>query len=161
MNWILRLVSIMLVSTLFVSCSLFPLKSNFSSSESYFDLPWVTLETEDYSFKARTGSPTGSSLALTFRGFSGEYSVWEITTEKDIEIDFAIIIGEHTKGSLKISLVSQDGDVETLIQDSGSFNKAVPLFAGTYKIVLVGLDATGGITMDMHVSDGVQVLVLQ
>ncbi len=157
----LRFVGVILVSTLLASCSLFPLKSNSSSPESYFDLSWTSLETEAYTFKTRTGSPTESSLALSFRGFSGDYSVWEITTEQNIEIDFAIIIGEYTKGSLKISLVAQDGGVETLIEDSGSFNKPVPLSAGTYKIVLVGLDATGGITMDIDVPQNVEVVVLQ
>jgi hypothetical protein len=161
MKLMLRFFSIILVSILLASCSLFPVKSNFSTSESYLDLSWTSLETEAYSFKTRTGTPTESSLALSFRGFSGEYSVWEINTKESVEIDFAIIIGEHTKGSLKVSMVAQNGGMESLIEDSGSFNGSVPFPAGTYKIVLIGLDATGGITMDIDVPQGVEVLVLQ
>lgn len=144
----LALLTLMLIAT--ISCSL--LDSGFTQHdpEDYKDNAWIALTGDSYTFYSRTGSATTQSLAISFFGFSGKESVWEIVVDQEVDLGFSIITNELSGGLLKISLVTAPtGEVFTLLENSGTFYGTLHLVPGAYVVKLIGYKARGNVSIDL------------
>jgi len=144
----LALCTLLLIAT--ISCSL--LDSGFTQHdpENYNDTAWIALTGDSYTFYSRTGSATEQSLAISFFGFSGKESVWEIVVDQEVDLGFSIITNELSGGLLKICLVTTPtGEVLTLLENSGTMHNSVHLIPGAYVVKLIGHKARGNVSIDL------------
>ena len=100
-------------------------------------------QTEDHAHKAFSGDPGGGdSTSQSFQGFTGKYVVWRFESEAG----GSVTLGCEAKiedGDFKLVSIAPDGDVETLIEGSGSCEEEVELEAGETRIARIGVDASG------------------
>ena len=144
----LALLAFMLIAS--ISCSL--LDSGFTQHdpENYHDNAWIALTGDSYTFYSRTGSATEQSLAISFFGFSGKESVWEIVVDQEVDLAFSIITNELSGGMLKICLVTTPtGEVLTMLENSGTLHQTVHLVPGAYVVKLIGHKARGNVSIDL------------
>jgi hypothetical protein len=133
-----------------ISCSLFDSGFTQHNPEDYNDIAWIALTGDSYTFYSRTGSATEQSLAISFFGFSGKESVWEIVVTQEVDLRFSIITNELSGGLLKICLVTATtGEVITLLENSGALDDTLHLAPGVYVVKLIGYKARGNVSIDL------------
>jgi hypothetical protein len=144
----LALLTFMLIAS--ISCSLFDSGFTQHDPEDYKNIAWIALTGDSYTFYSRTGSATEQSLAISFFGFSGKESVWEIVVTQEVDLRLSIITNELSGGLLKICLVTgPNGEVITLLENSGALDDTLHLVPGVYVVKLVGYKARGNVSIDL------------
>lgn len=103
----------------------------------------IAEQTANYTHRAFSGDlGGGDATSQSFQGFTGKYVVWRFESEAggSVALDCEVAL-EH--GDFKLVSIAPDGEVETLIEGSGSFEKAIELDAGETRIARIGVDASG------------------
>ena len=103
----------------------------------------IIADEDSYTYrKSNDEGSTDSSLNREFAGFSGKDTIWtlEAETKTDISINLST---DLEKGKFKVLLVTNNDDIEILLEGEGTKDETIEIEAGTPRIIIVGDDASG------------------
>jgi len=124
----------------------------------FMDDEWISKEGDTYSYVWRSMQPAGQelsqSLDIAFSGFHGKHSVWMIESAVDTIMTVEIAIASGLKGQYKVCLVYPDRQVNVLAFKAGTQRQEVLLVPGRHYVVLVGLEASGVLAMQLDAAAG-------
>lgn len=116
------------------------------------------IETEDnYTFVHKTGKITAKEGAVKFRGFTGLYSAWHLTSDSDRPLKIKIT-GRVKFGNFKLIHVTAGNKVETIWKGGKETEVTVSVPKGSSTLKWVGQKATGKITITLEPQEGLIVV---
>lgn len=114
----------------------------------YHDEKKISKVGDSYTYKSKIGNVKIDELSFEIKGFYGKDTVWEMIAEEECTIDL-VVSTSFKSGKFKLCLVSQYGVVSTIFEGSQEGTFSVQLATGTSRILMVGSNANGSITVDL------------
>lgn len=106
----------------------------------------IAEQISNYTHEAFTGDQGGGeTTSQSFQGFTGKYVVWNFGSEAGGSVTLNCE-AEIEDGDFKLVSITPEGDVETLLEGSGSCEETIELEAGNTRIARIGVDASGKFT---------------
>ncbi len=109
----------------------------------------IAKEGDSYTFVGRSGNESKNRIDVSFRKFAGVQTLWLIEAKEDgvIELDYD---NEITKGDFKLVVVTPEGEVDNVAEQTNKGSYKVTTSKGKYRIKIVGRTATGEFEMDLE-----------
>ena len=158
MKYGIRITLIVLFSVILSSCSCI-LDTNHTrfSSDILEDESRMLQSGDSFFYRTRRATVTGEKANLSFNGFSGIETLFDLTCFEPSVISLTIDAQVNSM-SYKIVLVDYtQQSVVTLLQGSGSITHTLTLHAGRYAVKMVGYTVQGSVTLQVNASDSIQV----
>lgn len=122
----------------------------------YDDDQKISAQGDSYTFVNRIGESDETEISLTFSGFSGKQTLWEVDADEDGTISMAADI-TIKGGRFKLCLIDSDNHVTAIANDSTSGELSVPVVKGVSRIALVGDGAKGEIKISLSENEGITI----
>ncbi|AWB43094.1 hypothetical protein DCC85_01830 [Paenibacillus sp. CAA11] len=148
-----RYVSVILIWVM--SFSLYGCGAGESKMSIYSDEERLTEEGDSYTFVDEEGEVTAERVRLKYRGFSGVYTPWHLSSTKDTTTTLQIE-GKEKLGNFKLILVTAD-KVETLWKGGKTKALTIQIPKGESMIRWVGQKSAGNLTMTLKGQEGLTV----
>jgi hypothetical protein len=128
----------------------------------FSDDAWIATNGDTYSYvrcsvqhtNQDSGQVQTQGLAIAFSGFYGKHSVWMIDTAVDAMVTADVDIAPGLVGQYKVCLVDTHRQVSILSSGAGKLSQDIQLGTGRYYVVLVGMDASGALSMSLSTTAG-------
>jgi len=114
----------------------------------YDDDEKIAAQGDSYTFILRVGSTKKDSTALSFKGFTGKQTVWSIDAQGEGAVNLTLDV-DIDSGRFKVCLVSPDGLVTVVAENTQEDAYAIPITKGKSRIVIVGDEAKGDVAASL------------
>lgn len=115
----------------------------------------ISKQGDSYTFISRTGKMDENTLSLTFKGFYGKQTIWEVNADEDSVVDLNITTIVNG-GKFKICLINSIKEVFIISEDTQKENVVLNVPKGKYHISIVGSNAKGDVDMIKRVMERCQ-----
>lgn len=122
----------------------------------YNDTSKISSVCDSYSFASRTGNNIYNNFAISFQGFNGKQTIWELTVKENSRL----VIDCNTEirsGIFKICLINEAGDVSTIAEGNKAEELTIGIEEGANYIAIIGKEAKGELKMTLTGNDRVSV----
>jgi len=85
---------------------------------------------------------------LSFKGFTGKQTVWSIDAQGEGAVNLTLDV-DIDSGRFKVCLVSPDGLVTVVAENTQEDAYAIPITKGKSRIVIVGDEAKGDVAASL------------
>lgn len=132
------------------SCSLSISEHGQYDPENYGNNEWIARVGDSYSFMFRHDETSSTQAHISFRGFYGKQSIWNLEIGHSGVLYTSMTVDQNLKGRFKVCLVDlATAQVTILSETTGSIRKNVYLNAGSYTVMIIGHGAQGTLDMSM------------
>lgn len=146
-----RLLCILLITILvFITGCSFPTAYQ---KNVFNDNTLLSFEEDSYTYDQRVGQIERFTGTISFQGFYGSDTLWDITAVNDGELTI-ILSSTITNGDYKVVIVDSMNNVETLFEGENEY----VLEQGQYKIKMIGKGAAGSVAIVVNDSDNIIII---
>ncbi|WP_234414295.1 hypothetical protein [Paenibacillus sp. CAA11] len=110
---------------------------------------------DSYTFGSKVGEVTNEKAEVSFSGFTGLYSMWDLTSSSELTTTLSIS-GNIQHGKFKLIEVTPDQQLVTLWEGDGDSKLSVKIPPGTTTIKWVGKRASGKLHLELAPQKGLQ-----
>lgn len=122
----------------------------------YDDPEMISQNGDSYSFAVRIGNLINDQLSVSFEGFTGKQTLWQLTTEKatKLVLDYEITVDD---GKFKLCLIDPEQQVTVLVEGAEDTQQTITLKPGVNYLAIVGYDSAGEIGLALKPNKQVQI----
>jgi cell division protein YceG involved in septum cleavage len=122
-----------------------------------FDNQVRLMESADsYTFTKKTGDITNEQGVANFSGFSGVYTVWNLTSAYDVTTNLTIS-GKIERGNFKLIQITSDHQLVTLWEGGEDKDISISIPEGNSAIKWVGQNSAGHVSIQLEQLEGLEV----
>lgn len=127
----------------------------FNMSGIYEDDTKIAAKADSRSFSHRLGSTSDNQSKITYDGFTGAETIWNIESESDgsITIEYN---SQVDKGDFKLVIIDPQNKVENIFEYSGEGTEIIDIKKGKSRIKIVGKESKGEFSLKINkYNDGI------
>lgn len=128
---------------------------NNAQSKIYKDEKAQLKQGDSYTFGNKLGEIQDGKTNISFTGFTGLYSLWDVTSSVEQTVTLKIT-GSIQKGDFKIIAVTPDHKIIKIWEDEGDSDISLQVHPGTTVIKWVGKRASGKLNLELAPQTGIQ-----
>lgn len=143
----------MLVFILFIFLGVGGCGSFMNKQKNIFNNEDRLLESADsFTFSSKKGEISADQAVINFRGFSGVYTVWQMTSEYDISLN--INVHGNISGKFKLIQTTEDRQLTTLWTGEKDDDITLKVPKGKSALKWVGQKSAGELTIQFDAQEG-------